>query len=324
MHILVTGGAGYIGSHVVRALLQAGHSVVVLDDLSTGHRELLAGLHGVTLVEGDLGNPNLLAQAFDLFPVAAVVHIAGKALVSQSMSDPASYYRVNTTAGLELLDAMRDRGVRRIVFSSTCAVYGTPDERPVTEGARKKPESPYGDSKWAFETALQAYRAYGLQPIALRYFNVAGACADGSAGELHIPETHLIPNLLLANPNRPFHLFGTDYDTRDGTCERDFLHVEDLSRAHLLALEYEGDPGTFGGALNLGLGHGVTVREILVAAEEILGREIPTLEAPRRPGDVSSIYADCSLAQAQLGWKPQLDLASMIRSAHDFYTGRPG
>jgi UDP-glucose 4-epimerase len=323
MHVLVTGGAGYIGSHVVRALRAAGHTAVVVDDLSTGHRESVEGREGVSLVVGDLADPALLDAVFGAEQVSAVVHIAGKALAPESVRDPWPYYRVNTLAGLTLLEAMRRHAVQRLVFSSTCAVYGTPPEVPVTEDTPKVPISPYGHSKWAFETALQAYRAYGLLPLALRYFNVAGASSDGSLGEVHDPETHLIPNLLrAAAEGQPFQLYGTDYPTRDGTCERDYVHVEDLARAHVMALGLEQDPAGFGGALNLGTGRGVTVREMLSAVEQVTGRAIQVDEAPRRPGDPPALVADASLAERVLGFRAEHDLASMVRSAHAFHTTR--
>lgn len=323
MRVLVTGGAGYIGSHVVRALLEAGHDVVVVDDLSTGHRELVTR-NEVRLFEGDLGDRATLDAA--LPGCDAVIHVAGKALVPESVRDPGPYFRVNAEAGRALLEAMRAHDVGRVVFSSTCAVYGVPERLPLREDAPRRPLSPYGASKLAFEQVLEAYaHAFGLLPLALRYFNVAGAHARGDLGELHEPETHLIPNVLrAARTGAPMDLFGTDYPTRDGTAERDYIHVEDLARAHVMAVERLDVLGplagrSFGLALNLGLGRGATVLEVVRAVEAVTGRPVPRRERPRREGDPPALVADPSRAREVLRFEARHDLRAMVESAQRFF-----
>jgi UDP-glucose-4-epimerase GalE len=322
MHVIVTGGAGYIGSHVVRALLEAGHTASVIDDLSTGHAEFVEKL-GVTLFNGDLGDYATLQQAFGDQPADAVIHVAGKALAPESVRDPGPYFRTNVHAPLTMLEAMRHYRISRIVFSSTCATYGIPERLPMTEATPQRPISPYGSSKLAFEFALEAYRAYGIRTLALRYFNVAGASADGEFGEVHDPETHLIPNLLKAAVHgTPFKLFGTDYPTRDGTCERDYIHVEDLANAHVRALERLDElPGDCL-ALNLGTGRGATVREVLDAVEAAVGRKVLAQECPRRPGDPPALVADATRARDLLGLQIEHDLRSMVQSAYAFQLKR--
>ncbi len=327
MRVLVTGGAGYIGSHVVRALSREGHEPLVLDDLSTGHRALAART-GAELVEGDLLDEAALERAFEGRGLDAVIHVAGRALVGESVRDPAPYFRVNAQAGLNLLEAMRRHGVTRIVFSSTCAVYGVPEQVPIAESCPRQPVNPYGASKLAFEHMLSSYaRAYGFKALALRYFNVAGASTDGDLGELHDPETHLVPRLLqAARTGDAFQVYGSNYPTRDGTAERDYLHVEDLARAHVLALTRLDiiDPLAFGGALNLGTGRGTTVREMLEATRAELGLELEVVEKPRRAGDPPCLVADPSLARRVLGFVAQHDLPSMLRTAHQFALAEPG
>ncbi len=327
MRVLVTGGAGYIGSHVVRALAREGHEPVIFDDLSTGHRAL-AQRTGAELIEGSLLLPEEVERAFAGRRFHAVVHVAGKALVDESVRDPGPYFGVNALGGLNLLEAMRRNGVTRLVFSSTCAVYGVPAEVPIVESCPRQPVNPYGASKLAFEQMMTAYaRAYGFRALALRYFNVAGASVEGDLGELHEPETHLIPRLLrAARSGEPFSVFGTNYPTRDGTAERDYLHVEDLARAHALALTRLDiiDPLAFGGALNLGTGQGTTVREMLEAVRRELGVELSAAERPRRPGDPPCLVADPSLARRVLGFQAQHDIGSMLRSALHFAELEPG
>lgn len=319
MKVVVTGGAGYVGAHVVRALKLAGHTCRVIDDLSTGLRELVRR-NEVDLVEGDVGDAAVLDRA--LPGADAVVHTAGKALVSESVDDPGPYYRVNVVAGHALLEGMRRHGVGRIVFSSTAAVYGVPDEQPIVERTPPAPVNPYGASKLAFEQMLRAYAtAYGLKALALRYFNVAGASSDAELGELRAVETHLVPRLVhAALSGAPFNLYGTSYRTRDGTAERDYIHVEDLARAHVQALERLDliDADSLGGALNIGTGRGSTVREVLQAVEAETSSRVRVLEVPRRAGDPPALVADPSLAARTIGHFCEHDLAAMVRSTLAF------
>ena len=302
--ILVTGGAGYVGSHACKALAAAGHTPVVYDNLSRGHRE---AVRWGPLVEGDLHDSSRLAAAFSEYRIEAVMHFAAFAYVGESVRDPETYYRNNVGGTLALLAAMRGAGVERIVFSSTCAVYGVPDTLPIRETTTKAPLNPYGDTKLAIERALRWYEgAYGLRYMALRYFNAAGADPDGEIGEEHEPETHLIPLVLRAalGTGDPLQIFGTDYPTPDGTAIRDYIHVADLADAHVRAL---GDLAAGGesAALNLGTGQGCSVREVIAAVERIGGRVVPRREVARRPGDPPELVADPALARARLGWQPR-------------------
>ncbi len=318
--LLVTGGAGYIGSIVARQLLGAGHEVVVLDNLERGHRAAVAP--EARLVLADLRDrpaiADLLAQGFD-----GVLHFAALALVSESVSHPELYYATNVGGTLNLLEGMRTGGVPRLVFSSTCAVYGEPEEVPISESAATRPTSPYGASKLAVDWMIGAFcAAHGLGAVSLRYFNVAGA--SGGLGEDHHPETHLIPNILRAavGINPAIEVYGTDYPTPDGTAIRDYIHIEDLAAAHLLALE-----GTRPGEhriFNLGSGNGFSVREVIAAARVVTGREIPTRQAPRRPGDPPMLVAASGRIRSELGWearKPELE--QMVADAWAFARSRP-
>jgi UDP-glucose-4-epimerase GalE len=331
MRVLVTGGAGYVGSVSVEALVAAGHDVVVLDDLSKGHRE--AVVPGAGLVEGSCGDPDLLRTILAATPVDAVLHCAARSLVGESVADPALYYRQNVAGGVTLLEALRESGVRRLVFSSTAAVYGTPSTVPIPEDAPLAPINPYGETKRTFEGALRWYAAaYGLRSVSLRYFNVAGASARN--GEVHEPETHLVPNVLAAVEGRgEVTIFGTDYPTPDGTCVRDYIHVEDLARAHLLAIQATApdDPRTTAAdgaaaavALNLGNGDGFSVREVLAAAEAATGRPVPQRVGPRRAGDPPVLVADAARAREVLGWQPERpDLAEIVASAWEWRRAHP-
>ncbi len=331
MRVLVTGGAGYVGSISVEALAAAGHEVTVLDDLSKGHRAaVVAGAH---LVEGSYGDPAGLRALLAANPVDAVLHCAARSLVGESVADPALYYRENVAGGVTLLEGLREAGVRRLVFSSTAAVYGVPESIPIREDAALTPINPYGETKRTFEGALRWYAAaYGLRSISLRYFNVAGASERN--GEVHEPETHLIPNVLAAVEGRAdLTVFGTDYPTPDGTCIRDYIHVEDLARAHLLALEATApdDARTAGAdgnaaalALNLGNGGGFSVREVLAAAEAATGRPVPHHVGPRRAGDPPVLVADAGRAREVLGWQPaHPDLAEIVASAWAWRAAHP-
>ena len=323
MQLLVTGGAGYVGGHAVRALLDAGHEVVVFDNLVYGHAETVP----CELVVGELADRAALDRALGGRRLDAVLHFAAYAYVGESVTEPAKYWRNNVAAGIELLDAMRANGVNRIVFSSTCATYGYPDRVPVTEDEPKKPESPYGESKLTFERVLASYaHAYDLRSVSLRYFNAAGARPDGTLGEDHEPETHLIPLVLrvAAGQSPIIKLFGTDYPTPDGTCIRDYIHVDDLASAHLLALDAMEEQGACK-AFNLGTGRGYSVREIVDACQRVTGREIPVEEVARRPGDPAALYADNSKVRRELGWSPVYnDVESIVTTAWQWHAPRWG
>ncbi|MCW0386582.1 UDP-glucose 4-epimerase [Xanthomonas sacchari] len=305
MTVLVCGGAGYIGSHMVRLLQAQGEEVVVFDNLSTGHACALPG--GVELVNGDLLDSGALASVFERFNFDAVVHFAAYSQVGESMSAPYKYYSNNVVGTLNLLDAMRSASVKRIVFSSTAAVYGNPLHSPIDEGHPTAPINPYGASKLMVERILaDGAVAYGLRSVSLRYFNAAGAETSGCIGESHEPETHLIPNILkaaLGNGAR-LKIFGQDYPTPDGTCVRDYVHVLDLGVAHLQALSFlQSHSGAH--VFNLGNGSGFSVKEVLDAALRVTGRSIPFDAAPRRAGDPPMLVASSDRARAELGWEPQ-------------------
>jgi UDP-glucose-4-epimerase GalE len=313
--ILVTGGAGYVGSHACKALAAAGYVPVVYDNLSRGHRK---AVRWGPLVEGDLHDSARLAAALRTHGIEAVMHFAAFAYVGESVTDPQNYYRNNVGGTLALLAAMREVEVKQIVFSSTCAVYGVPETVPIRETTATAPLNPYGDTKLAIERALHWYgAAYGMRYMALRYFNAAGADPDGEIGEAHEPETHLIPLVLRAalGTSDPVQIFGTDYPTPDGTAIRDYIHVNDLADAHVRAL---GDLAAGGdsAALNLGTGSGCSVREVIAAVEWIAGRKVPRREAARRPGDPPELVADPALARSRLGWQPRhSDLDTIIATA---------
>ncbi|MGN6481382.1 UDP-glucose 4-epimerase GalE [Luteibacter sp.] len=306
MKILVCGGAGYVGSHMVRYLIERAHEVVVFDNLSTGHRESVPD--GVPFVHGDIGDAGKLARVFSDHAFDAVMHFCARSLVGESVIDPYAYYENNVGNTIALLDAMRHAGVDRLVFSSTAAVFGHPVSDTIDETHPTTPINPYGQSKLMIEQVLaDAARAYGLRSVALRYFNAAGASSCGSIGEAHDPETHLIPNVLKAvlGQGKGLKVFGTDYDTRDGTCVRDYVHVNDLASAHLLAIEYmASNEGAF--TFNLGNGEGFTVREVIAAAEKVTGRPVPHEFAERREGDPAVLVASSQQARDELGWRPAM------------------
>jgi len=319
----VTGGAGYVGSVSVEHLLAQGHSVTVLDSLATGYRAALPD--GASFVEGSVLDAGVVERALREDGIEAVLHCAARAQVGESVADPALYYRENVVGGVSLLDTMRRAGVTRIVFSSTAAVYGAPESTPIEETQLPRPINPYGDTKVAFERALDWYgRAYGLRALALRYFNVAGATEQ--RGEDHQPETHLIPNLLRAvATGEPVTIFGDDYPTPDGTCIRDYIHVSDLADAHLAALELTGsaEPGLE--VCNLGSGSGFSVAQVVEAAERVTGRDVPRTVGPRRPGDPPVLVASNEKARKLLGWTPRRGtLEEMIGSAWRWRQGQPG
>jgi UDP-arabinose 4-epimerase len=321
--VLVTGGAGYIGAHACKALSRAGYLPVVFDDLSRGHR---AAVRWGPLVEGQLADGERLRVAMTQYRVSAVMHFAAYAYVGESVADPGLYYRNNLGGSLCLLDAMRATGVDKIVFSSTCATYGIPHTVPITEAAAQLPVNPYGETKLAIERALHWYgAAYGVRSVSLRYFNAAGADPDAEIGERHEPETHLVPLVLLAALGRrpPIDIFGTDYPTPDGTAIRDYVHVTDLAAAHLLALEHL-FAGRQSAALNLGTGHGHSVREVIAAAEAVVGAAVPAREAGRRPGDPPALVADPTRAAEMLGWHAEIsDLETILQSALAWHSSGP-
>lgn len=313
--ILVVGGAGYIGSHMVKMLLEQGFHVVTLDNLETGHRQSVLG---GDFVHGDAGDRTLLERLFTGYAFAGVMHFASFAQVGESVAEPAKYYRNNVSNTLVLLDVMLQHGVRYFIFSSSAAVYGEPLTVPITESHPKNPINPYGRSKWMIEEVLADYDlACGLRSVCFRYFNAAGADPGGEIGECHTPETHLIPLVLMAASGRrpQVKIFGEDYDTPDGTCIRDYVHNNDLCQAHLLALERLLQGGS-SGVFNLGNGGGFSIREVIAVAGSVSGRNIPVVVAPRRAGDPARLVADASLAHQELGWRPQYsELEQIIRHA---------
>jgi len=311
MRVLVTGGAGYIGSHAARELGRRGHQVHILDNLSTGHRFLADGFD---LVPGHTGDASTLLPA--LRTADAVMHFAAHAYVAESVENPRKYFENNVQAGLCLLNAVLEAGVRYLVFSSSCAVYGIPSRIPIPEDAPRQPVNPYGASKVFFEQALEAYgRAYGLRFVSLRYFNAAGADESGEIGECHDPETHLIPRALrvAAEIEKALEIFGTDYPTPDGTCVRDYVHVSDIADAHLRALDYLASGGK-STALNLGTGEGHSILEVIRVVEKVVGRELAKVYGPRRPGDPPILVADPRRAHELLNWKPFRSLDESVSS----------
>jgi len=320
--VLVAGGAGYIGSHCVRLLAERGVPVIVFDDLSTGHREACTA----PLVLGSLGDVEALRRVFAEHRPRAVVHFAARCFVGESVRDPAIYYRENVINTWKLLEAMRAAGCREIVFSSTCATYGMPREVPITEAHSRDPISPYGRTKLHMEHMIEDYaHAYGLRFAALRYFNAAGAARDATLGEVHDPESHLIPLLLqVAQAQRSeIAIFGDYYDTPDGTCIRDYIHVEDLADAHLRALArlQAGDPRI---VCNLGTGSGYSVREVVDTVRRVTGHEVPTHIAERRPGDPPRLVSGGNRARDLLGWEAaNSDIEQIVRDAWDFHRKHP-
>jgi UDP-glucose 4-epimerase len=314
-NILVVGGAGYIGSHMVLQLQAAGYRAVVLDDFSSGHTH--AGVQ-VETIHGNLGDPVLLDRIFKHYQLHAVMHFAAFIQVGESVQEPAKYYHNNVANTLVLLDKMREHHINKFIFSSTAAIFGEPQYVPIDENHPKTPLNPYGRTKWILEQILQDYDvAYGLKSICLRYFNACGADPAGRAGECHEPETHLVPLVLQAASGKrdSIKVFGRDYDTPDGTCLRDYIHVSDLCQAHLLALESL-LKGSVSAQYNLGNGNGFSVQEVIDVAKQVTQREIKIIDAPRRAGDPARLIADSSKAKKELGWKTQYaDLATIIEHA---------
>jgi len=321
MNVLVTGGAGYVGSIVTERLLREGHKVIVLDNLQQGHKE--AVLPPAEFVLTDICDTASLESVFCRFKIDAVMHMAAETVVEYSMTDPKRYFHNNLVGGIDLLNAMLKHGVDKIIYSSTAAVYGEPRSIPIEENHPEAPINSYGESKLMFERILEWYgRAYGLRHIFFRYFCAAGATE--LLGEDHRPETHLIPNVLKAalDGNNPVSVFGTDYPTKDGSCIRDYVHVVDIAQAHLLALEMIGDLS--GNIYNLGNGKGYSVLEVIKTAEEVAGVKIPVKFCPRRLGDPATLVASSERAKRELGWKPQFSkLGSVIESAWRWLKGHP-
>jgi UDP-glucose 4-epimerase len=324
MNILVTGGAGYIGSHAVRRLKKLGYTVVILDNLVYGHEELA---QGCPLIVGDLDNRDLLKKLFSENSFDAVMHFAAYAYVGESVEEPSKYYRNNVFSTLNLLDVMREHHVKAFIFSSTCATYGEPEEIPITETHPQHPINPYGQSKLMVEQILRDYdKAYNLKFVALRYFNAAGADAEGGIGEDHSPETHLIPLTLDAAMKRRSHItiYGIDYPTPDGTCIRDYIHVTDLADAHILGLKYLLNGGK-SEVFNLGNGNGFSVREVIETASRLTGLQIPIVEGARRVGDPARLIGSAAKARAILGWSPEsADLETIISTAWAWHQHRFG
>ena len=323
--ILVTGGAGYIGSHAVLALREAGYEVVILDNFVYGHRDIVETVLKVELIEGDIADRALLDKIFKTREFAAVMHFAAYAYVGESVSQPAKYYRNNVAGTLTLLEAMCDAGIKNFVFSSTCETYGVPEQIPVLEDQPQQPINPYGMSKLMVEHILDDFdRAYGLRSVRFRYFNAAGADPEGRLGEDHSPETHILPLVLLTalGKRESISIYGTDYDTPDGTCLRDYIHVSDLAQAHILGLEYLLNGGSTE-VFNLGNGQGFSIREVIEAARVVTSRPIAVTLADRRPGDPPILVGSGEKAKQVLGWNPQYaDLETILKHAWQWHQKR--
>jgi len=323
MHILVCGGAGYIGSHMARCLAQHGHTVTVLDNLSTGHAQ---AVQWGSLIQADILQMHALEAVFSQQTFDAVFHFCARSLVGESVVQPYAYYQCNVSGTLNLLQAMHKYGVQRLVFSSTAAIFGQPQSAVIDEDHPTQPINPYGASKQMVERLLaDAAHAYGLRSVALRYFNAAGASADGCIGESHACETHLIPNLLksMLNTGPTLKVFGNDYPTPDGTCIRDYVHVEDLAQAHLLALDYLAKHSG-AHAFNLGTGHGFSVQEVIHAAEQVVGKAVSYAITDRRSGDPAVLVASNARAKTVLGWEPRwTKLSNIIESAWRWHRQQP-
>lgn len=324
MAILVLGGAGYIGSHAVDQLITDGQEVVVVDNLLTGHKDAIH--KNATFYEGDIRDKAFLTKVFDQEEITGVIHFAASSLVGESVETPLKYFNNNVYGMQILLEVMQEHDVKHIVFSSTAATYGEPEVSPITETTPTNPKNPYGESKLMMEKMMKwCDEAYGMKFVALRYFNVAGAKKDASIGEDHTPETHLVPIILQVALGQREHLqiFGDDYNTPDGTCIRDYVYVEDLIAAHLLALEYL-QKGNESNQFNLGSNNGYSVKEMLDAAREVTGKDIPAIVAPRRAGDPSSLVASAAKAKEVLGWEPKTtEIKEIIRTAWNWHVQHP-
>lgn len=319
MAVLVTGGAGYIGSHVVRLLLKKGWDVIVLDNLSRGHKESLP--QNVVFEEVDLLDNEKLMSVIQKHNIESVIHFAAFAYVGESVEDPEMYYRNNVLGSFNLINALREKNVKHIVFSSTCSLYGNPLVVPISEEESTKPINPYARTKLMIEKILLDYdTAYGMKYVALRYFNAAGASVNGEIGESHFPEPHLIPLVLFTalGKRESISIYGADYPTPDGTCIRDYIHVEDLAEAHVKALEYL-NKGNSSQIINLGTGDGNSVKEVISAAEEVTGKKIKSIVAPSRAGDPAVLVADNKKAKEVLGWNPKFNLKDIVQTAWQWH-----
>jgi UDP-glucose-4-epimerase GalE len=321
--ILVTGGAGYIGSHAIKALRQSGYEPVIFDNFSTGHRSFV---RSTPCVEGDLRNPADLSKVFAQYPIEGVMHFAGRALVAESIEKPELYHQINVGGGMNLLAAMEKADVKSLIFSSTCATYGIPDKVPIREETPQKPINPYGESKLKFEKAIESAHATNkLEYLSLRYFNAAGADADGEFGEDHVPETHLIPLVFdAAMGRRPeVQILGVDYPTPDGTCLRDYIHVTDLARAHVIGMKALIEGRVKSQAINLGTGSGFSVREVIDTTRRVTKKDFTVREMPRRPGDPPILVAAVDRAKEVLGWSAETSgLERIISSAWSWHQNR--
>lgn len=324
MNILITGGAGYIGSHMARMLVARGHAVTVLDSLEFGHKEAVPSQ--AKLIIGNIGDPGILDTCFKEKKIDAVIHFAGYLLVEESVREPVKYFRNNVEAPLTLLEAMVKNGVRRIIFSSTAAVYGNPIVVPINEDHAKNPESPYGLSKWCFEEMLRVFdRSEGIRSISLRYFNAAGAALDGSHGEAHATETHIIPLAIRSalGAQKEFSLFGSDYPTRDGSCERDYIHVEDLCQAHIVALDALMN-GHATDVYNVATGNGSTNKELVSLVKKTTGVDFPVKVVGHRAGDPGILVADPTKLKKEFGWTPKYsDIKTIVESAWKWHKRHP-
>jgi UDP-glucose 4-epimerase len=325
--ILVTGGAGYIGSHAVKVLMESGYEVIVLDNLVYGHREIVEDVLGAKLITGDIGDYQFMSQVFADYPISAVMHFAAYINVGESVKEPRKYYQNNVVKTLSLLEAMVDASIDKFIFSSTCAIYGIPKTVPLTEDHPQAPFNPYGTTKFMVEKMLADFdAAYGLKSICLRYFNAAGADPSGLQGEDHVPETHLIPLVLLTALGQRQHIsiYGTDYPTPDGTCIRDYIHVLDLADAHVLALKYLQKEHK-SEAFNLGNGNGFSVKEVIETAKKVSGKDFEVKLEERRPGDPAALIGSADKAKQLLGWQPSRNnLETIIKDAYEWHKSRHG
>lgn len=320
--ILVTGGAGYIGSHVVKELLHQGHKPIVFDNLQTGHRK---AAKNSLFIEGDLSDQKKLTKAFQANPIDAVMHFAADCLVGESVQNPIKYFNNNVKNGINLIEMIEEFKVKKFIFSSSAAVYGEPKITPIPEDHPCIPTNPYGETKWIFEKLLQAFHDAGkLNYVSLRYFNAAGADPEGELGEDHSPETHLIPLVIKAAFDRiSVPVFGTDYNTPDGTCIRDYIHVTDLAHAHILALR-KLEQEQISGIYNLGNGNGYSVREVIETVKKVMGRKVAAADSPRRPGDPARLVASSEKIREELGWIPRFpDLETIVETAYQWHNKHP-